>query len=577
MYLALYRKYRPQVFDDVVSQEHITTTLKNQLKNGQTAHAYLFTGSRGTGKTTCAKILAKAVNCLHPKDGNPCLECENCKSIEEGCPDVTEIDAASNNGVDNVRALKDEAVYAPISCKYRVYIIDEVHMLSNSAFNALLKLIEEPPAHVVFIFATTEIHKVPATILSRCQRFEFRRIDINDSKKRLMQVAEAENAAVTEDAAFLISKISDGGMRDALSLLDQCLSVSREVTCDTVRECAGISGSEYLYSLAEKINDRDSASALNILDSLVQRSKEPARLAEELIGYYRSLMLLKAGADSSIIRATGEELEQLRSLCGIYTLEEIMRCISILSDTLSSMGRVRNPALSFEMCLIRLCTPKLDTGEKALSIRIDSLEKKLCDALARLKSGEFQTVTQKPASLHTAPEKKKESVAETAPMPESGAAPITGQAEEAYPPELPPEQFEAEPPEEIGASPAEQPAQTAPKEKDITKTADSNSFVPLKEWNDIVGNLPFSVKILIEDTTASISGDTVMIEGGELAVEFATGEYRQEIQAAILAATGKRVTVVGKKPEKMTAEKNNNKVNDFLEFAKSKGVDIKVQ
>ena len=575
MYLALYRKYRPQIFDDVVSQEHITTTLKNQLKNGQTAHAYLFTGSRGTGKTTCAKILAKAVNCLHPKDGNPCLECENCKSIEEGCPDVTEIDAASNNGVDNVRALKDEAVYAPISCKYRVYIIDEVHMLSNSAFNALLKLIEEPPAHVVFIFATTEIHKVPATILSRCQRFEFRRIDINDSKKRLMQVAEAENAAVTEDAAFLISKISDGGMRDALSLLDQCLSISREVTCDTVRECAGISGSEYLYSLAEKINDRDSASALNILDSLVQRSKEPARLAEELIGYYRSLMLLKAGADSSIIRAAGEELEQLKSLCGIYTLEEIMRCISILSDTFSSMGRVRNPALSFEMCLIRLCTPKLDTGEKALSIRIDSLEKQLSNALTRLKSGEFQPVTQKPASLQTATEKKIESVAETAPIPESGAVPITGQADEAYPPEMPPEQFAAEPPEEIGASPTEQPAQAAPKE--APKVADGDSFAPLKEWNDIVGNLPFSVKILIEDTTASISGDTVMIEGGELAVEFATGEYRQEIQAAILAATGKRVTVVGKKPEKITAEKNNNKVNDFLEFAKSKGVDIKVQ
>ncbi|MGN0656353.1 MAG: DNA polymerase III subunit gamma/tau [Ruminiclostridium sp.] len=578
MYLALYRKYRPQVFDDVVSQEHITTTLKNQLKNGQTAHAYLFTGSRGTGKTTCAKILAKAVNCLHPKDGNPCLECENCKSIEEGCPDVTEIDAASNNGVDNVRALKDEAVYAPISCKYRVYIIDEVHMLSNSAFNALLKLIEEPPAHVVFIFATTEIHKVPATILSRCQRFEFRRIDINDSKKRLMQVAEAENAEVTEDAAFLISKISDGGMRDALSLLDQCLSVSREVTCDTVRECAGISGSEYLYSLAEKINQRDSAAALNILDSLVQRSKEPARLAEELIGYYRSLMLLKAGADSSIIKAAGEELQQLQTLCGTYTLEEIMRCISILSDTLSSMGRVRNPALSFEMCLIRLCTPKLDTGEKALSIRIGSLEKQLGDALARLKNGEFQTATQKPAVSQTAPEKKRESVAETAPMPELKAVPaeqeIPEPSEESYPAELPPEQFPAEPSEEIGTPEQEQPA---PKEKEEPKTADSGSFVPFKEWNDIVGNMPFSVKILIEDTTASISGDTVMIEGGELAVEFASGEYRQEIQAAILAATGRRVTVVGKKPEKKTAGKNNNKVNDFLEFAKSKGVDIKVQ
>lgn len=217
MYLALYRKYRPRTFDDVISQEHITTTLKNQLRNGQTAHAYLFTGSRGTGKTTCAKILAKAINCKSPVNGNPCLECESCRAIEEGATDVTEIDAASNNGVDSVRELKEEAVYAPISCRCRVYIIDEVHMLSVSAFNALLKLIEEPPPHVVFIFATTEIHKVPATILSRCQRFEFRRIRIGDSKERLLEIAEKEKMSLDEDAAALISRVSEGGMRDALS------------------------------------------------------------------------------------------------------------------------------------------------------------------------------------------------------------------------------------------------------------------------------------------------------------------------------------------------------------------------
>ena len=289
MYLALYRKYRPKTFDDVISQEHITTTLKNQLKNGQNSHAYLFTGSRGTGKTTCSKILAKAVNCLNPVDGNPCLECEACRAIEEESSDVTEIDAASNNGVDYVRDLKEEAVYAPISCKYRVYIIDEVHMLSTAAFNALLKLIEEPPPHVIFIFATTETHKVPATILSRCQRFEFRRIDINDSKKRLLDIAKKENVKLSEDAAFLISKISDGGMRDALSLLDQCISVSENITADVVRECAGISGSDYLFDISEKIENQDISSLLKILDEINSRSKNINRLIEELIAHYRSL------------------------------------------------------------------------------------------------------------------------------------------------------------------------------------------------------------------------------------------------------------------------------------------------
>ena len=273
MYLALYRKYRPRTFKDVISQQHITTTLTNQLKTGQVAHAYLFTGSRGTGKTSCAKILAKAVNCLHPVDGNPCLECEACRLIDEGASDIYEIDAASNNGVDDVRALRDEVMYAPINCKYRVYIIDEVHMLSIAAFNALLKTIEEPPEHVVFILATTEIHKVPATILSRCQRFEFRRIDPDDSAKRLMWVAEQEKVTLHEDAAYLISRISDGGMRDALSLLDQCISVSGDVTVQVVKECAGVAGKEHLFAFTDAVLEKNPAAALGIIDDLYQDRK----------------------------------------------------------------------------------------------------------------------------------------------------------------------------------------------------------------------------------------------------------------------------------------------------------------
>lgn len=377
MYLALYRKYRPQVFSDVISQEHITTTLMNQLKSGQTSHAYLFTGSRGTGKTTCAKILAKAINCLYPKDGNPCLECEACRAVAEETPDVVEIDAASNTSVDDVRNLKEEAVYTPLSCRYKVYIIDEVHMLSTSAFNALLKLIEEPPSHVVFIFATTETHKVPATILSRCQRFDFRRIDIEDSKKRLLEIAEKEGVKLDEDAAFLISRISDGGMRDALSLLDQCFAAADHVTEEIVRSCSGISGTDHLFEIADAVIEKDSSRAIAVLDGLVQRSKSPVRLMEELVSHYRILMLLKAGAQRSVLRISADEEKQYLQQNTKYSMESILRAISILSEALAARSRSGNEQLTCEMCLIRLCTPTLDADEKQFSGRIDALERKI--------------------------------------------------------------------------------------------------------------------------------------------------------------------------------------------------------
>lgn len=377
MYLALYRKYRPQVFSDVISQEHITTTLMNQLKTGQTSHAYLFTGSRGTGKTTCAKILAKAINCLHTVDGDPCLECEACRAVAEETPDVVEIDAASNTSVDNVRVLKEEAVYTPLSCRYKVYIIDEIHMLSTAAFNALLKLIEEPPPHVVFIFATTEIHKIPATILSRCQRFDFRRIDIEDSKKRLLEIAEKEGVKLDEEAAFLISRISDGGMRDALSLLDQCFAASDHVTEEVVRSCSGVSGSEHLFDIAYAVADSDSSKAISVLDGLVQRSKSPVRLMEELVSHYRILMLLKAGANRSMLRISADEEKQYLQQNNVYSMESILRAISIISETLSARNHSKNEQLSCEMCLIRLCMPVLDVDEKQFSGRIDALERKV--------------------------------------------------------------------------------------------------------------------------------------------------------------------------------------------------------
>ena len=383
MHLALYRKYRSATFDEVISQEHITTTLKNQIKAGTPAHAYLFTGSRGTGKTTCAKLMAKAVNCLSPVDGNPCGECESCKAIANGCPDIIEMDAASNNGVDDVRALRDEVMYAPTVCRYKVYIIDEVHMLSSQAFNALLKTIEEPPPHVIFILATTEIHKVPATIASRCQQFRFSRIDVEESTKRLCEIAKKENVNITEDAARLISRLSDGGMRDAVSLLDQCISVSADIDEETVRTTAGIAGTEHLFTLAQCIHEQNAPEALKILDELHNQSKDLMLLLDELLSHFRNLCILSAtNSDFSLIPAGSGTRNDLARQTKEFTLGEIMRCMDILQDCIARTPKTAKRKTVAEMCLIRLCTPRLDSDTSALSLRLEKLENrldKLCD------------------------------------------------------------------------------------------------------------------------------------------------------------------------------------------------------
>ena len=383
MHLALYRKYRSATFDEVISQEHITTTLKNQIKAGTPAHAYLFTGSRGTGKTTCAKLMAKAVNCLSPVDGNPCGECESCKAIAAGCPDIIEMDAASNNGVDDVRALRDEVMYAPTVCRYKVYIIDEVHMLSSQAFNALLKTIEEPPPHVIFILATTEIHKVPETIASRCQQFRFSRIDVEESTKRLCEIAKKENVNITEDAARLISRLSDGGMRDAVSLLDQCISVSADIDEETVRTTAGIAGTEHLFTLAQCIHEQNAPEALKILDELHNQSKDLMLLLDELLSHFRNLCILSAtNSDFSLIPAGSGTRNDLARQTKEFTLGEIMRCMDILQDCIARTPKTAKRKTVAEMCLIRLCTPRLDSDTSALSLRLEKLENrldKLCD------------------------------------------------------------------------------------------------------------------------------------------------------------------------------------------------------
>ena len=379
MYRVLYRKWRPQTFEEVYGQPHITATLKNELVSGRVAHAYLFTGSRGTGKTTCAKILSKAVNCLSPHDGDPCNECEICRGIDNGSVlDVIEIDAASNNGVDNIRDLRDEANFTPVKAKYRVYIIDEVHMLSTGAFNALLKILEEPPEHVIFILATTEVHKLPATILSRCQRFDFKRITPEDICARLQYVAEHENITLDEDAAALIAKVADGALRDALSLLDRCCAVDEHITSEVVTKSAGLAGRDYLMRLSECIIKKDCASALEIINELHMNSCDMERLCSEFMFHLRDLMIVKTvkNADSILI-ATDDELKSLKALAEKLPLEELLYDLNIIEDTFSQIKRSSNKRIPLEMAFVKLCSESLDSENDALLRRISALEAKL--------------------------------------------------------------------------------------------------------------------------------------------------------------------------------------------------------
>ena len=375
MYQALYRKYRPKTFDDVVGQEHITETLKKQVETGRLSHAYLFIGTRGTGKTTCAKILAKAVNCEHPVNGNPCNQCAACRGIDDGSIlDVVELDAASNNGVDNVRALRDEAVFSPASVRKRVYIVDEVHMLSNSAFNALLKILEEPPEHLMFILATTELHKVPATILSRCQRHSFKRIPVDTITARLNFVAQQEHLNLQPDAAALLARMADGGMRDALTLLDQCCG-SDCISTDAVISAIGLAGNLRTAQLLRSVAAGDTAGALEQFRALWQDGKDPSALLDELSMLQRDLLM------QAVAPRGGRELLSgaydpvtLDELSGAFSSAQLLANLQSIQQTLGAMASQPNPRIAAELCLIRLCRPELCDDVPTLCARMDKLE-----------------------------------------------------------------------------------------------------------------------------------------------------------------------------------------------------------
>ena len=379
-YQALYRKYRPQTFDDVVGQMAVTQTLKTQLQSGRLSHAYLFTGSRGTGKTSSAKILAKAVNCQNPQDGNPCNCCEACRAIDSGsCMDVLEIDAASNNGVDNVRDLRDDAVYTPSQVRMRVYIIDEVHMLSISAFNALLKIIEEPPEHLLFILATTELHKVPATILSRCQRFSFRRISQEDIAARLQYVAYQENIDLDDAAARVLARLADGGMRDGLSLLDQCASATTgELNAERVYQCLGIAGIRDCGTMMKHIADRDTKSALSVLNRVYAEGKDMGALLDELACLTRDLMILRTAPDAGISMLSGVASDsEVKSLASRFSAGELVRMMNLLQQTMTGFTRSSSRRMDAELCIINMCQPELELSAEALNARLTRMEEQI--------------------------------------------------------------------------------------------------------------------------------------------------------------------------------------------------------
>ena len=454
MYRALYRKWRPQRFEDVVGQRAIVTALKNQITANRVGHAYLFTGVRGTGKTTCAKIFAKAVNCLHPVNGDPCGECEICKGIDNGSIlDVVEMDAASNNGVDDIRDLRDETAYTPSACKYKVYIIDEVHMLSTAAFNALLKTLEEPPAHVIFILATTEIQKVPATILSRCQRYDFTRIGPEDIARRVEYIAGEEKLELSPDGAELIARLADGALRDALSILDTCAGVTAKIDADVVRRMAGVTDRSYLFRISDALEAQDGATALAQLAQLRQQSVDVKRLTEELIAHYRALMLAALPGGQSLLSGVSPEEEALYLEKGPQLGQrEAIRAIRALGSALEHMTRGSDQRIELELALFGLSEPP----QQPQAVPVQAAPVRAAAQTAAPQPFVSAPAVQ-PFASAPAPQPQLPSV----PVVQPAAEPNPVKAEPSVPSEIPVEQTSPIQTEELPPLPEEPPVQQA--------------------------------------------------------------------------------------------------------------------
>ena len=545
MYQVLYRKYRPKVFSDVYGQDHVTSTLKNEIKNGRVSHAYLFTGSRGTGKTTCAKILAKAVNCEHNVDGEPCNECEVCKGLDNGSIyDVVEIDAASNNGVDNIRELRDETNYAPSRGKYRVYIIDEVHMLSTGAFNALLKTLEEPPAHVIFILATTEVHKLPATILSRCQRFDFKRIQPETMAIRLKEVAGLEGLSLDDDAAVLIARIADGALRDGLSILDQCAGRSKEINSDLVSEVAGLAGREAMYKLSDCIANSDSNTAMSIISDLYQNSFDMERLCVEMINHFRNFLVAKTVRKSrELIICTDDEYNTILEASKEFTVESIVFALDLFQNTLVTIKGGASARIEVEMAFIKLCEPKMDESIASLLDRVSKLEN-------AIKSGVKVQPTQT-----AVPAPKEEYVLKEEPKPQPKAEPTP----------VPMPEPEPTPVEEEPLVQEQQPVvETPPVEhKTAPPVANPNETVEFTQWGDFMDvlhrtNIPlFGV---LSGSKGYVRGEFFLLDSPNPAVRdfIKLPIHSKSIKAALLEVTGVHFKLgLFKRPAEQSAPKRD--------------------
>ena len=616
MYRALYRKWRPQRFEDVVGQRAIVTALKNQITAGRVGHAYLFTGVRGTGKTTCAKIFAKAVNCLHPVNGDPCGECEICKGIDNGSLlDVVEMDAASNNGVDDIRDLRDETAYTPSACQYKVYIIDEVHMLSTAAFNALLKTLEEPPAHVIFILATTEIQKVPATILSRCQRYDFTRIGPEDIARRVEYIAGEEKLELTSDGAELIARLADGALRDALSILDTCAGVTAKIDADVVRRMAGVTDRSYLFHISDALEAQDAAAALAQLAQLRQQSVDVKRLTEELIAHYRALMLAALPGGQALLSGVSPEEEALYLQKGPEMGQrEAIRAIRTLGTALEHMTRGSDQRIELELALFSLSEPPQQmqaAAVQAAPARAAQPEapRPFTAAVQPFASAPVQpapaaAAPQTPAAgaepapavqqtspQSAAPEAPPAPADELPPMPDEppvqqsdAALPWDEPAPQAPPPEEPVSQ--PEPPAPVEQPPAAEkspaPVQEHPADPVLTKprSVAQQGTNPFPYWGQIVQKLEGIDPMLymyLRKSKAYFDGTRVLIDGGKTFRDFirVNKDSQKLIKKLIAEVSGVPVPIGPYEPK--TAGKTASNAEQSLLALEKLGLEVSIE
>ena len=615
MYRALYRKWRPQRFEDVVAQRGIVTALRNQVASGRVGHAYLFTGVRGTGKTTCAKIFAKAVNCLHPVNGDPCGECEICKGIDNGSLlDVVEMDAASNNGVDDIRDLRDETAYTPSACQYKVYIIDEVHMLSTAAFNALLKTLEEPPAHVIFILATTEIQKVPATILSRCQQYDFTRIGPEDIARRVEYIAGEEKLELTSDGAELIARLADGALRDALSILDICAGVTAKIDADVVRRMAGVTDRSYLFHISDALEAQDAAAALAQLAQLRQQSVDVKRLTEELIAHYRALMLAALPGGQALLSGVSPEEEALYLQKGPEMGQrEAIRAIRTLGTALEHMTRGSDQRIELELALFSLSEPPQQMQAAAVqpaTARAAQPEapRHFAAAVQPFASAPVQpapaaAAPQTPAAAEpvpavqqtplqpAAPEAPPAPAEELPPMPDEppvqqsdAALPWDEPAPQAPPPEEPVSQPEQPAPVEQPPAAEEPPApvQEHPADPVLTKprSVAQQGTNPFPYWGQIVQKLEGIDPMLymyLRKSKAYFDGTRVLIDCGKTFRDFirVNKDSQKLIKKLIAEVSGVPVPIGPYEPK--TAGKTSSNAEQSLLALEKLGLEVSIE